>query len=252
MSLKTVLTEKPDEELARFYAEGEEGSYFLDMEPDNSHPAFKKTHEAVKKASDDAARNRKLRKELESKFSGLPEELPENWKDVLHDALAGKTASPDIEKVREGVKSQYEQKLSQKEKEAQEILAKYSELQARVKQQSLNNSLMQASNGIIDAEKADDFLALIQAKSLILDEGENEFTYRDFSGKEIYPSDMTDFISTLAKQKPYFMATPKANGSGSTNEGGKIGGKTMKRVAFNELLPNEKNNFIRNGGKLVD
>jgi len=81
-------------------------------------------------------------------------------------------------------------------------------------------------------------------------------------GQKIYsrtrPGEVADFdeaLETLVggyQHKDSILKGGQGSGGGFTNNGGQGGGKSMSRQQFEQLPPNDRSGFMRDGGKITD
>lgn len=249
-----------DELTAKLYRKAEDGKFRLDVEgvvDKEKLDVFRDANIALTEGA------KKLQEQLDA-FKGIDptkfREMSDKLSNDEEKKLIEKGNLDEVIRLRtERMKVEHGEQLVAKEKQIQKLTAErttaYKERDEKIIDIELRRAVENPELGFHPGSA--DIL-----KPHVL----QEFTYRDGKivrvkpdgsvvfGKEGEPATLNEYLADTAKQKP-FMIKP-SNGSGASNGNGSNGttanGKTMKRSAFEGLLPQARSEFIKTGGVPID
>lgn len=246
MPLPTVVTDENElpEGLADYYQQGDDGSYVLSVEGVDSHPEVQGLKSSLQKQKQDRDKLRKERDQLKEKASMIPDDVDA---DTLQQALEnarGRGASTDeIEKIKRQYQNQvqeYEQKLSERDQKLRQTVA--------------INGLQQAlsRHGVTTAGLQKGATRLLQDQIKVQENDDGTLEPVADTDKGEVPLD--DFIKSWVSSEEGQDYLPKASGSGAKGSGSGTQSKSkqIKRDSFDQMDADERMQFIRNGGQVVD
>ncbi|WP_445346232.1 DUF6651 domain-containing protein [Acinetobacter bohemicus] len=253
MKLKTVTIE------GKTYAEvaGDQPIYIHEDGKEAPHDAAH-TVATISRLNGEAKTHREAKEQLEAKLKGF---------DGIEDPVAAK-------KALETLKNFDDKKLvdaGEIEKVKAEAIKAIEDKYAPVVQErdafqaQLHNELI--GGGFSRSKFIQDNIAvpvdMIQAtfgKNFQIENGKVVAVGTD--GQKIYsrtrPGEVADFdeaLETLVggyQHKDSILKGGQGSGGGFTNNGGQGGGKSMSRQQFEQLPPNDRSGFMRDGGKITD
>lgn len=264
MGLKAVLDslEGLDAGLHSLYIKGADGKYKLDAEGFEDTSGLKSALEKERKNAQDAEKARKqLEDEYKTKYKDIdPDKIKalmakfENDEEskLIAEGKIDEVVSKRTERMRTGMAAEQEKAIKEAEakvKAAEERANKFS-------QRVLDNHIRAAAAKVgLHPQAIED--ALFRGRNMFsLDENGDAVQLND--GKPVFgkdgktPFNPAEWLEGMKETAPHWFPNGNSGGGSGGNNPGAGNGKTMKRAAFEQMAPADKQKYMQDGGTLVD
>lgn len=222
MALKALLEsmEGVDDAVKPLYAE-RDGKFVLDVEGIDDHPEVASLRNAYSRTKEDREKAKTDAQKLRDRIAELEKSAPD-------------TAATQAKL------SQLQEQLEAKDAEVREYATKYMSV---TRDQALANALQAA--GITDPTFLKASTAMLNGQVKLGDDG------TAYVETGMGPKVLTDFVKGWAAGEGKSFVTGAKGGGAKGNDGG-TQSATMLRADFDQLPPDRRASFIRDGGKLTE
>lgn len=263
MPIPTVVESEDQlpEGLADHYEQGEDGTYILSVEGVDSHPDVQGLKSSLQKQKADREKLRKERDQFKERASLIPEDMDQ---DTLQQALeriqqgdAGgqggqgqqgnqQPNGQDAAKVREQLEKRYQREMEDRDKQIQQ---RDQQVRQLVVDNGLTSALQKHGVTTVGLQKGAKRLLADQVKVQEGDDGSLNAVVDTDMGEVDIDTFVKDWVSSEEGQD--YLPKPAGSGARGSGPGAKGGKKEVTRDQFDQMGPDDRMKFIRDGGRIT-